>query len=131
MSRAGAPTPDDTPSADFRVSIKDAKGNVIEVSRAEDATSHPSPTQLTVAINGGRTQVSWEVGGLEARGFALYRSETGKEHFQRVVDYLPNFGEGSHGIYTYQFTDRTTASDRAYDYRLEVLTWGVQTASVH
>ena len=120
----------DTPSMAFRVSIKDAQGHVINVSRGAGPESGKAiePTDITVLSENGRTEVSWQVASKQVRGFVLHRRKIGEADYQSVVKYIPNYGDSDTAIYNYKFIDNDNNDGRTYQYRLEVLNWGIQTA---
>jgi len=129
---ATPPQLSDTPaSTDFSAAIRDAHGRVIEVSRLAENKKVINPTELKISREQGYPHIHWQVKDLVARGFKVLRSLQGQNHYQPVVDFVPNYGEGDHGVYEYAFTDHSAQQGRHYDYRLEIITWGIQTAAVH
>ena len=119
-----------TPSMAFSVSIKDAQGHLITVSRGvvPDADTDIRPTDITVLRENDRTEVSWQVANKQVRGFVLHRRKIGETEYRTVVNYLPNYGDNDTAIYNYKFIDNDNNDGRTYQYRLEVLNWGIQTA---
>jgi len=119
------------PSTAFSVSIRDARGNVIEVNRLADHKAATNPTELTISKEKGYPHIQWQVKKLVARGFKVLRRIKDQAHYQPVVNYVPNYGEDDQSVYEYAFTDHSAKQGQQYDYRLEVVTWGIQTAAVH
>jgi hypothetical protein len=120
----------DTPSAAFSVSIKDAQGHIINVSRGAvpDAATDIRSTEISVHSENGSTEVSWQVASKQVRGFVLHRRKNGETEYQTVVKYIPNYGDNDTAVYNYNFIDNDNNDGRAYQYRLEVLNWGIETA---
>lgn len=121
----------DVNGSDFSVSIEDAQGNLIEVKRLTADKASLEPLALEVVEHEGRTYILWQVQGLSAQGFKLLRSPEGQNHYETLINYVPNYGDGDSDVYEYTFSDRDRVGDKQYDYRLEVITWGIQTAAVH
>ena len=122
---------DEDSSTVFSVTIKDDQGHVIDVSRVAEATAGEAgdATQLTVSSSGNDTVISWQAGRLHARGFALYRAPSGKDDYQPLMAYIPNYGEEDHALYQYRFTDHDSQTAGPFAYRLEVLSWGLKTVN--
>ena len=123
----------DPVSATFSVKVQDIQGNVIEITLLEDQDKGQAlnSTALKVSDEAGQPVIRWQVGKLSARGFKVLRTLKGKSHYQSVVSFVPNYGQDDSGVYQYSFTDQSAKPGQQYDYRLEVMTWGIQTAAVH
>ncbi|MBI1195771.1 MAG: tandem-95 repeat protein [Gammaproteobacteria bacterium] len=128
---AAAEAPGDIESAfDFEVDIADAKGNHILVKRDEDTANDGE--FIVSREEGGSYRLDWRVRDLkQVQGFAVYRREgTSAGHqvsgdFEKIVGFIPNYGQGDHHAYRYTFVDRSANADTVYDYEVRVIEWGL------
>lgn len=121
--------PGDIESAfDFEVDIADAKGNHIIVKRTGEGT--PISGLVVKRERDGAYQLDWQASDRQIQGFAIYRRSGERpgltaSAFEKIVSFVPNYGQGDDQSYHYTFTDHPLDGKVIYDYEVRVLEWGV------
>ena len=126
--RSDIGVPDDIKSAfDFEVDIADAKGNHIIVSR--EATGSTTSDLKVTRAQSGAYRLDWQVRDRKVQGFSVYRraleNSGSAAGYEKIVRFIPNYGQGDDEGYHYTFTDHSADAKTAYEYELRVLEWGL------